>query len=83
MARGKVYIVGVCGAGMASLAGLLAEYGFDVTGSDAACFPPASEVLKELPRVKILPGYSRENIPEKVDFAVVGNVVSANNEEVR
>ncbi len=83
MGKENAYIVGICGSGMASLAGALSELGFNVCGSDARCYPPASDMLEKIPGLIVKNGYREENIPEKVDFAVVGNVVSADNPEVK
>ena len=35
-----VYIIAICGTGMASLAGLLQKAGYRVLGSDANIYPP-------------------------------------------
>jgi len=42
-----VHIMGVCGTGMAALAGMLKEQGFTVTGSDENVYPPMSDFLAE------------------------------------
>jgi len=36
-----IYLIGIGGAAMAPLAGMLAERGYSVTGSDAGVYPPA------------------------------------------
>ena len=43
-----IHLIGICGTAMASLAGMLAERGFRVTGSDAAAYPPMSDFLQSL-----------------------------------
>jgi len=43
-----IHLIGICGTAMASLAGMLKERGFRVTGSDAAAYPPMSTFLEEL-----------------------------------
>jgi len=40
-----IHLIGICGTAMASLAGMLQERGFHVTGSDAAAYPPMSTFL--------------------------------------
>ena len=40
-----IHLIGICGTAMASLAGMLNERGFRVTGSDAAAYPPMSDFL--------------------------------------
>ena len=43
----KIHVVGVAGTGMGALAGLLAELGHDVSGSDVAFDPPMGPALGE------------------------------------
>ena len=40
-----IHLIGICGTAMASLAGMLKERGHRVTGSDAAAYPPMSDLL--------------------------------------
>ena len=76
----RVHIMGVCGAAMSALAGLLVQNGYRVSGSDRAFYPPASEELKSL-GVKLFKGYKREHILPQWDVVVVGNVISRGMEE--
>lgn len=78
----KIYIIAICGTGMASLAGLLKESGYEVTGSDANIYPPMSALLADL-KIPVAPGYKRENITKEIDLIIVGNAVSKTNEEVQ
>lgn len=41
----RVHVVGVCGTAMGSVAALLKDAGHEVTGSDAGCYPPISDLL--------------------------------------
>ncbi len=77
-----VHMMGICGTAMASLAGLLADRGFKVTGSDSNPYPPMSTQIESL-GIKIMKGYKAENLHPKPDFVIVGNVISANNEEAQ
>lgn len=78
----RIHLIAVCGTGMASLAGLLKEKGFEVTGSDANVYPPMSDQLAAL-GIKIHLGYKPENIDaSKPDLVIVGNAVSKDNPEV-
>ena len=43
-----IHLIGICGSAMASLAGMLQTKGYRVTGSDAAAYPPMSDLLKAL-----------------------------------
>ncbi|MGV7220352.1 MAG: UDP-N-acetylmuramate:L-alanyl-gamma-D-glutamyl-meso-diaminopimelate ligase [Nitrospinales bacterium] len=78
----NIYLVAICGTGMASLAGLLKEAGFNVTGSDNSIYPPMS-LLLENNGITIKPGYKKENITDEIDLVVIGNAISKNNEEAQ
>jgi len=77
----NIYIIAICGTGMASLAGLLQKAGYRVTGSDANVYPPMSTLLENA-GIAIKPGYKKENITGGIDLVIVGNAVSKDNEEV-
>ena len=77
----SIYLIAICGTGMASLAGLLQKSGYRVTGSDANIYPPMSTLL-ESAGIDIKSGYQRENITDDIDKVVIGNAVSKDNEEV-
>ena len=78
----NIYLIAICGTGMAALAGLLRGAGYRVSGSDANIYPPMS-VLLENAGIPILPGYRKENIKGDIDLVIVGNAVSKTNEEVQ
>jgi len=75
-----VHLMGICGTAMASLAGLLKDKGFKVTGSDSNPYPPMSTQIESM-GIKILTPYKKENLNPIPDFVIVGNVISAANEE--
>ena len=77
-----IHLMGICGTAMASLAGLLKDRGFQVSGSDSNPYPPMSTQIENL-GIKILKPYSKENLSPRPDFVVVGNVISAGNEEAQ
>lgn len=77
-----IHLMGICGTAMASLAGLLKDRGFKVSGSDLNPYPPMSTQIESL-GIQILRPYKKENLNPKPDFVVVGNVISANNEEAQ
>ena len=77
-----IHLMGICGTAMASLAGLLQEMGFRVTGSDQNIYPPMSTQLSEL-GIQVMDGYKRENLNHQPDLVVVGNVISRDFEEAR
>jgi UDP-N-acetylmuramate: L-alanyl-gamma-D-glutamyl-meso-diaminopimelate ligase len=77
----RIHLLGISGTAMASLAGLLKERGFQVTGSDNDCYPPMSTALSEL-GIEVRKPYAPANIPEEVDLVVVGNALSRGNPEL-
>jgi len=66
---------------MASLAGMLAERGFGVTGSDAAAYPPMSDFLHSL-GIPVSQPFAAENLNPAPDLVVVGNAISRGNVEL-
>src|SRR3954471_7557281 len=76
-----VHLIGICGTAMASLAGMLAERGFRVTGSDAAAYPPMSDFLHSL-GIPISQPFSALNLEPTPDLVVVGNAISRGNVEL-
>jgi UDP-N-acetylmuramate: L-alanyl-gamma-D-glutamyl-meso-diaminopimelate ligase len=81
MAASKhIHLIGICGTAMASLAGMLKQRGFRVTGSDAAAYPPMSDFLAELGVPVNL--YDTHNLEPRPDLVVVGNAISRGNAEL-
>ncbi len=78
----NIYLIAICGTGMAALAGLLKGAGYNVSGSDANIYPPMS-VLLDNAGIPVLPGYHKANITDDIDLVIVGNAVSKSNEEVQ
>ena len=66
---------------MASLAGLLKQRGFKVTGSDAAAYPPMSDFLASI-GIPVAQPYAEANLKPRPDLVVVGNAISRGNPEV-
>src|SRR5438876_10003861 len=78
----KIYLIGICGTAMASLAGMLREKGHSVCGSDSDVYPPMSDFLDGL-GIPVFRGYSPENIEKgKPDLVVIGNALSRGNVEI-
>ena len=75
-----IHLMGICGTGMAALAGLLKEQGARVTGSDRNVYPPMSDFLEAL-SIPVLPGYRAENLAPPPDLVIVGNVITRDNPE--
>jgi UDP-N-acetylmuramate: L-alanyl-gamma-D-glutamyl-meso-diaminopimelate ligase len=76
-----IYLIGICGTAMASLAGMLREQGHRVRGSDAAAYPPMSDVLAELD-IDVSEPYAEANLEPRPDLVVVGNAISRGNVEL-
>jgi len=76
-----IHLIGVCGTAMASLAGMLKAQGHRITGSDAAAYPPMSDVLAELGIVLHQP-YAESNLVPRPDLVIVGNAISRGNVEL-
>lgn len=78
----RVHLIGVCGTAMASLAGLLKERGYEVSGSDSNVYPPMSNQLQEL-RIEVCNGYHPENLRKTApDLVIPGNAVPRGNPEL-
>src|SRR5204863_6043293 len=77
----QIHLIGICGTAMASLAGMLAERGFTVTGSDAAAYPPMSDFLASL-GIPVSQPFAIENLNPTPDLVVIGNAISRGNVEL-
>jgi UDP-N-acetylmuramate: L-alanyl-gamma-D-glutamyl-meso-diaminopimelate ligase len=71
---------------MASLAGMLQARGHRITGSDAAAYPPMSDVLAGL-GIPLLQPYAEANLTPRPGFSqpdlvIVGNAISRGNVEL-
>jgi UDP-N-acetylmuramate: L-alanyl-gamma-D-glutamyl-meso-diaminopimelate ligase len=75
------HLSGIGGAAMAPLAGMLAESGHRVTGSDAGVYPPASTLLDGL-GIRWTNGFDAANLDPAPDIVVLGNALSRGNPEV-
>jgi UDP-N-acetylmuramate: L-alanyl-gamma-D-glutamyl-meso-diaminopimelate ligase len=76
-----IHLIGISGTAMASLAGMLKERGFRVTGSDAAAYPPMSTFLESL-GIPVAQPFAEANLNSRPDLVVVGNAISRGNVEV-
>ena len=66
---------------MASLAGMLQARGHRVSGSDAAAYPPMSDVLAGL-GIALHQPYAETNLTPRPDLVIVGNAISRGNVEL-
>ena len=76
-----IHLIGICGTAMASLAGMLQQIGYNVTGSDMAAYPPMSDFLAKL-GIKVMQPYSEANLSPRPDVVVIGNAISRGNVEL-
>ena len=76
-----IHLIGICGTAMASLAGMLKQRGFQVTGSDAAAYPPMSDFLRDL-GIPVAQPFDAKNLEPRPDLIVVGNAISRGNVEL-
>lgn len=74
-------MLGIGGAAMAPVAGMLKERGHTVTGSDTGVYPPASTLLASL-GIRWNEGFRAENLRPTPDLVVVGNAISRGNPEL-
>ncbi len=77
-----IHLLGICGTGMGSLAGMLKERGYHITGSDQAVYPPMSTFLSGL-GIEVAQGYGPENLKSRPDLVIVGNVITQVNPEAQ
>ncbi len=77
-----VHLMGICGTGMAALAGMLQQSGYTVTGSDNHVYPPMSDFLGSL-NIPVQNGYNSENLCPAPDLVIVGNVITRKNPEAK
>lgn len=77
----RVHLIGVAGTAMASLAGMLKESGYHVTGSDTGVYPPMSTQLEQL-GIVVQDGYAAAHLDPAPDLVVIGNALSRGNPEV-
>ncbi|HJQ37119.1 MAG TPA: Mur ligase family protein [Thermoanaerobaculia bacterium] len=77
----RVYLIGICGTAMASLAGMLQQRGYEVSGSDEHVYPPMSTYLERL-RIPVLEGYTKQHLETfRPDLVVIGNAAASTNAE--
>ncbi|MCD6534349.1 MAG: UDP-N-acetylmuramate:L-alanyl-gamma-D-glutamyl-meso-diaminopimelate ligase [Deltaproteobacteria bacterium] len=76
----KVHLIGICGTAMAALASMLQERGWQVSGSDAAAYPPMSDLLAAR-GIEVMSGYEAGRLDQKLALVVVGNVAAQSNVE--
>ncbi|HTZ48139.1 MAG TPA: UDP-N-acetylmuramate:L-alanyl-gamma-D-glutamyl-meso-diaminopimelate ligase [Verrucomicrobiae bacterium] len=76
-----IHMIGIGGSAMAPLAGMLRERGYQVAGSDAAVYPPASTLLASF-GISYATAFDAKNLTPAPDLVIVGNAISRGNVEV-
>jgi UDP-N-acetylmuramate: L-alanyl-gamma-D-glutamyl-meso-diaminopimelate ligase len=76
-----IHIIAIGGTGVAPLACLLKQEGYQVRGSDGPLYPPMSGLL-EREGIRPLPGFDPSHLHPKPDLVIVGNAVPRTNPEV-
>jgi len=72
----RIHMIGICGTGMASLAAMLQESGYEVSGSDEGVYPPMSDFLAQR-QIRVAQGFNIQNLEPEPDLVIVGNALSA------
>lgn len=73
-----VFILGICGTFMGSLAVLAKELGYRVSGCDSNVYPPMSTQLEEQ-GISLMQGYEPAHLQDDIDLVVIGNALSRGN----
>ena len=76
-----VFLSGIGGIGMANVAVLLKQMGFEVSGSDGQVYEPAATVLRRA-GIHVHSPYSADNLPRDGTPIIIGNAQSRGHVEV-
>jgi UDP-N-acetylmuramate: L-alanyl-gamma-D-glutamyl-meso-diaminopimelate ligase len=77
----RAYLCGIGGIGMANVAALLKQGGFEVSGSDVNIYEPAASILRQAAIAPLTP-YRPENVPTDGTPVIIGNALSRGHVEV-
>ncbi len=77
-----IHLIAACGTGMGTLACILKEMGYEVSGSDQNVYPPMSDFLEEK-GIKLFKGYNSGNLEYAPDLVIIGNAVTKENVEAK
>jgi len=77
----RIYLIGICGTAMATLAAMLKRRGLEVRGSDQSVYPPMSDFLAS-EGIDVENGYDTSHITSDIDFVIIGNAISRGNPEL-
>lgn len=77
----SLYLMGIGGIAMGTLATMLKEKGYHVVGSDQNLYPPMSTHLEKL-SIPLCHGYAAEHLEiHRPDLVIIGNVIRRDNPE--
>ena len=82
----RAHLLGIAGAGMRALAGVLHGWGWELTGSDTAFNLDAGATSNEslgLPGVVISTVHAVQNVPARTDLVIHSDAIAADNVELR
>jgi UDP-N-acetylmuramate: L-alanyl-gamma-D-glutamyl-meso-diaminopimelate ligase len=77
----SIHIIAIGGTGVAPLACLLQQEGYQVRGSDLPLYPPMSDLLAR-EGLRPLEGFDPSHLHPRPDLVIVGNAVPRTNPEV-
>lgn len=78
-----VYLMGIGGIAMGTLAGMLQDAGYRTTGSDRGLYPPMSTFLEQR-GIPVYSNYDASNLVAAApDLVVIGNVIRRENPEAQ
>jgi UDP-N-acetylmuramate: L-alanyl-gamma-D-glutamyl-meso-diaminopimelate ligase len=78
----KIHLVAACGTGMGTLACILQQMGYAVTGSDQHVYPPMSDFLADN-GIRLFDGFDPANLACEPDLVIIGNAVTRDNPEAK
>ncbi|MCQ3976351.1 MAG: UDP-N-acetylmuramate--L-alanine ligase, partial [Anaerolineae bacterium] len=76
----NIHLIGIGGAGVSSIATVLLQQGYQVSGSDRQA-SAATERLAQL-GATIFIGHRAENLPDSLDTVIISSAIPADNPEV-
>lgn len=79
--QAHIHLIAACGTAMGSLAGMLQERGFRISGSDSHVYPPMSTFLQNR-GINLLTGFNATHLSPRPDLVIIGNAVSRGNPEI-
>ncbi|MEK7728544.1 MAG: UDP-N-acetylmuramate:L-alanyl-gamma-D-glutamyl-meso-diaminopimelate ligase [candidate division KSB1 bacterium] len=77
----RIHFIAICGTGMAALAGMLKQRGYEITGSDTNVYPPMSTFLESL-GIPVFNSFDAAHLTPAPDLVIIGNAMSRGNPEV-